>query len=289
MTDSKTLNRPSSKVDRIIESIDSMRPLPMSVSRVLSVLEEPKTTATTVANILGLDQALAANVLLAANSVVLGFGPSCTTLKEAVIRLGFSRIRTLVLGVAAAGTMNNSLLGYNLAAGDLYNHAVATATAAQWFARSISYPAPEEAYIAGLLHDMGKITLNKFAKQDYLMMDDMLREKKRPMWQIELIHFGIDHAETGYLMASKWTFPPLLGDAIRNHHTPGRSLGSPVLPAIVNLANYYSPVDETTLSKLGKRELALETPEILGLSLDKLETLKNQMISYYKMNFGTRS
>jgi HD-like signal output (HDOD) protein len=155
MTDITAANIHSDIVMRIIESIDSMRPLPMSVSRVLAVLDESQTTAAMVANVLGLDQALAANVLLAANSVFLGFGPSCTTLKEAVMRLGFTRIRTLVLGVAAAGTMNKSLLGYNLAAGDLYNHAVATATAAQWFARSLSYSEPEEAYIAGLLHDMG--------------------------------------------------------------------------------------------------------------------------------------
>lgn len=288
MTLTNTSNLLSRKVGRITESIDSIRPLPMSVSRVLVILEEPTATATAVANLLGLDQALSANVLLAANSAFLGFGPSCTTLKEAVMRLGFSRIRTLVLGVAAAGTMNTSLSGYRLAAGDLYNHAVATAVAAQWFARALSYPKPEEAYITGLLHDMGKITLDKFARQDYFLMVDHLREKKLPTWQIEQNVFGIDHAEIGYLMAKKWTFPELLSDAIQNHHSPAKSSSSHELSAIINIANYYSPVDETTLRKLGKRSLAAEAASILNISESRLEELNNQMVAYFKINFSGR-
>lgn len=263
-----------------------MRPLPMSVTRVLMVLDESQTTAAMVANILGLDQALAANVLLAANSVILGFGPSCTTLKEAVMRLGFTRIRTLVLGVAAAGTLNKSLLGYNLAAGDLYNHAVATATAAQWFARSISYPEPEEAYIAGLLHDMGKITLDKFVCRDPDMVEAILLEKTTPVWQIEQRYLGIDHAEIGYLMARKWTFPGLLSDAIRNHHRPAKSTETGILPAIINLADYFTPVDEVTLARIGKRSLAQESIELLKISTERLEALKVQMLAYYRTNFG---
>jgi putative nucleotidyltransferase with HDIG domain len=193
------------------------------------------------------------------------------------------------LGVAAAGAMNTTLYGYRLAAGDLYNHAVATAMAAQWFARALSYPEPEEAYIAGLLHDMGKITLDKFAKQDYFLMVDYMREKKLPTWQIEQKVFGIDHAETGYLMAKKWTFPELLSDAIKNHHSPAKSSSSRVLSAIINIANYYSPVDETTLRKLGKRSLAAESASILNITESRLEELNNQMVAYFKINFGGRT
>ncbi len=279
---------PISVNKKILESIDSMRPLPMSVSRVLSVLDESTTTAAMVANILGLDQALAANVLLAANSVFLGFGPSCTTLKEAVMRLGFTRIRTLVLGVAAAGTMNKSLLGYSLAAGELYNHAVATATAAQWFARSISYREPEEAYIAGLLHDMGKITLDKFIRKEPDVMEAILKAKNIPIWHIEKSYLGVEHAEIGYLMARKWTFPGLLCDAIRNHHNPANSTEAGILPAIINLANFFSPVDEVTLGKIGKRSLAQESCELLKITPERLESMKTQMLAYYKINFSSR-
>lgn len=261
----------------------------MGVRQVLAVLDDPSTTASMVGNMLGLDQAMAANVLLAANSVFLGFGPTCTTLKEAVMRLGFGRIRSIVLGVAAAGTMNGSLMGYNLASGDLYNHAVATATAAQWFARSFDYPQPEEAYIAGLLHDMGKITLDKFVKKDYIIMEDLLQTRKTAVFQIEQKHFGVDHAEVGFLMAQKWSFPGLLGDAIRYHHKPAKSGVSPLLAAIINLANFYSPVDEITLGRMGKRVLAEETADILKCNPDKLETLNSRMLAYYKTNFGSSS
>ncbi len=275
------------RVKKILRSIELMRPIPMVITRVLRSLDEPGSSAGYISEIIGLDQALAANVLQAANSAFLGYGPSCTTLKEAVMRLGYKRIRTLVLAVAASQGMDQSLAGYNMAAGDMWSHSVATAVAAQWFARAINYPEPEEAYAAGLLHDIGKMVLNKFAEEDYRWVFNARKKPSTTFWETERLAFGVDHAYIGSLMAQKWTFPMILINAIQYHHEPEEAGDHKVLAAITNIANALTPVDDETLSRLGIRKIHEKSYEILKLTTDKVEVMNQQMVSYYKMNFGT--
>jgi len=274
------------RVKKILRSIELMRPIPMVISRVLRSLDEPGSSAGYISEIIGLDQALAANVLQAANSSFLGYGPSCATLKDAVMRLGYKRIKTLVLAVAACKGMDGSLAGYHLAAGDMWSHSVATAVAAQWFARAINYPEPEEAYAVGLLHDIGKMVLNKFAEEDKNWVFDA-QKNKQTFQEIEMIAFGVDHAYIGSLMAQKWTFPAVLVNAIQYHHNPLEAGEFQLLAAITNIANALTPVDSATLSRLGLRKIDDASYSLLRLSPEQISTMNEQMVTYHKMSFGT--
>lgn len=283
MTDLQAALQSNRRLQKILVSIDRMRPMPTSVSRILNALSEDKSTANLVGELLGLDQALAANVLQAANSAYLGYGPSCTNLSDAVMRLGFARIKTLVLGVAASGSLNSGLPGYRLGSGELWNHSVSTAMACQWFARAISYPNPEDAYVAGLLHDMGKLMLDQFALADYDRLFDLVQNYGLTFYQVEQKLFGADHAFVGGLMAVKWNFPAVLVDAIQYHHAPGSASESKQLAALVNIANALAPLDQATLKRLGKREIAADSMKILALTTDRLETMKQHMIDSMKV------
>lgn len=256
--------------------------MPTSVTRVLNALEDGKSSAGLIGEYIGLDQALAANILQAANSAYLGYGPSCTNLTDAVVRLGFARIRTLVLGVAASGSLTGNLPGYRLGAGELWNHSIATAMAAQWFARAVYYPNPEDAYVAGLLHDMGKLMLDQFTLADYDRLFDLVNNYNLTFYQVELKLFDIDHAQVGGLMAAKWNFPATLIDAIQQHHSPHLAKTNPELAALVNIANALSPVDPAILARLGKREIHPISLEILKLDTAKLENMRKDLIHYYQ-------
>jgi putative nucleotidyltransferase with HDIG domain len=275
------------RVKKILRSIELMRPIPMVITRIMRSLDEPGSSAGYVSEIIGLDQALAANVLQAANSAFLGYGPSCTTLKEAVMRLGYKRIRTLVLAVAASRGMDGSLAGYNMAAGDMWAHSVATAVAAQWFARAVDYLEPEEAYSAGLLHDIGKIVLNKFAEEEYKWVFKNQQKQNETIFETEKKTFGVDHAYIGSLMAQKWTFPQVLINAIQYHHNPEGAGEYKQLAAITNLANALTPVDPETLTRLGPRKVNEASYDILKITPDRVAAMNSQMVTYYKMNFGT--
>jgi putative nucleotidyltransferase with HDIG domain len=273
------------RIKKILRSIELTRPIPMVITRVLRSLDESGSSAGYISEIIGLDAALAANVLQASNSAFLGYGPSCATLKEAVMRLGYKRIRTLVLAVAASRGLEGSLAGYNLAAGDMWAHSVATAVASQWFARAIDYPEPEEAYAAGLLHDIGKMVLNKFAEEEYKWAFSA-RKSTTTIRETEMIAFGIDHAYIGSLMAQKWTFPPVLVNAIQYHHNPLAAGEFQLLAAITNVANALTPVDPETLSRLGPRHIEDASFTLLHRSPEQIATMNEQMVTYYKMSFG---
>jgi len=276
----------SRRVESILKSIDRIRPLPTSVSRIMTALDDPNISAGIISELIGLDQALAANVLQTANSFYLGYGPTCSNLTDAVMRLGFGRIRTIVQSVQVAGSLVRSLPGYRLGSGDLWNHSVATAVVAQWFAKSLSYPNSDNAYVAGLLHDIGKLLLDQFALADYDRMADYVQNFNLAVWQVEQKLFGIDHAGVGGLMAKKWNFPPALVDAIQYHHVPSRGQCDSALAALINLSNALNPLDQGSQSKFEGRQIHPATMEILHLDQAKLNILYQRMLTFYHMNYG---
>ena len=268
-------------VQRILSSIQRLRPLPTNVSRVLRALDDPDTTPLHVADLISLDQALTAYLIRVANSAYLGYTLPCSSVSEAVMRLGFKRVRELALSMAVSGPLTKRLFGYRLGDGALWSHSVAVASIAHWFAKSLSYPDPEEAYVAGLLHDMGKLLLDQYVRADYHRIIEIMWKKKWNLWQVEEHLFGLDHAAVGGLMASQWQFPTPLADAIRNHHAPSLANKHDELAALVNIANALSPVDKVALSSLDGQQIH---PEALGiLCLD--ETLLKRMCSNMREDF----
>lgn len=279
----------SSKVERIIRSIHKLKPLSTSVTRVLRAIDDESSSAGMISDLIGLDPALAANVLQFANSASLGYGPSCSTLSEAVMRLGLRRIRTIVLGVAAAGSLSASLHGYGLRAGELWNHSVAAATINQWLAQRFSFPNPEEVYIAGLLHDIGKIVLDQFMLIDYQQIYYMVKYKNCLLWQAEEAVIGIDHPRAGGLMAEHWNFPESLVEAIRYHHSPSLAFNNPKLAAIVNLANAFAARSGTGLTFTASRVIHPEALPILGLNERSLQFLEEDLKKYFHNESGILS
>jgi putative nucleotidyltransferase with HDIG domain len=270
----------SIKVDQILSSVAQLRPMPTHVSRILRALEDPNTNAGEIADLIGLDQALAASLLKMANSAGLGYNLNCTNLKEAVMRLGYKRIKTLVLGLTATGPLTRRMIGYRLGAGELWNHSVATAVAAQWLAQAVRYPRPEEAYVAGLLHDFGKLLLDQHVLIDYNRMMEIMLRNNRCLWEVEEQVIGIDHARVGGLIAEKWSFPVILTEAIQFHHMPSLAPTAEELASIVNIANAFTSQYESGLTDLFGHIPHPEALRILGIPESRLETLRTTITQY---------
>ncbi|WP_322806364.1 HDOD domain-containing protein [Thermanaerothrix sp.] len=270
----------ATRLTQLLQAIDRLHPLPGNVTRILRALEEPDTTASLLAELIGLDQALASQVLHMANAASLGYAPECTTLHAAIMRLGFKRIKTLVMGAAVSNQLNRGLPGYRLGPGQLWNHAVASATLAQWLAHRFNYPNPEEAYIGGLLHDIGKLLLDQYLLLDYQSFLDMVHTKKTLLWQAEETLIGLNHAQVGGMMAEKWSFPSVLVEAIRYHHAPSLSFEHPRLAAIVNLASAIATRDTIGITDPYGDIPHPEALAILHLSTADYERLRDQAYRY---------
>jgi putative nucleotidyltransferase with HDIG domain len=266
------------KLARIVRDVEQLPPMPTSVMRIMRALENPKTSASHIADLLSLDQALTANVLRMANSALMGYGPTCASVQDAVTRIGFQRVRSLIMGAAAATQLNQRLAGYRLASDEWSHHAVVAASTARYFADAVHYPLSEEAYIAGLLHDIGKVVLDRYMREAYQNVLTLMSEQALQMWQAEEQIFGIDHGAVGGLMAANWQFPASLANAIKFHHWPSfAGQTHQRLAAIVNIANALAPRPATDKAASNLTEVHPEALRILNLDEPQLERLKGYM------------
>jgi len=269
-----------SKLETIIKSVYNLRPMPTSITRALRAIEDSNATSTEISEIIGLDQALSATVLQSANSVLMGFSTDCSRLSEAVMRLGFKRLKGIILGIASVGPFNQSLKGYRFGAGELWNHSIATAVSAEWIARELHYPDPEEAYTAGLLHDMGKLFLDQYVFSDYTRIVDLMLKYKLTLYQAEEQLLGIDHAKVGSLIAQKWNFPKVLVEAIHHHHTPSIAQINQKLPAIINIANSFFENTGNQNALFFERSIHPDTTNILMIEQEKIDRMHTQLTNY---------
>ena len=265
------------KVEDIIQSVAGLRPMPANVTRVLREVDRSDISIGSLAGLISLDQALAALVLQMSNSAALGYSRTCSTVYDAIMHIGLSRLKTILLASTTTDMMKRGLSGYRLGEGELWHHSLVTAVAAEWLAQALHYPNPEEAYVSGLLHDMGKLLLDQFVLSNYSMIVFYVQRYQLPLWQVEEKLIGIDHARVGGLMAERWNFPVHLVDAIRFHHTPSFARTNQQLPAIVNLANSFSGEFQQGNPDLFSLQLHPESLNILKIDAAKVETLKTQM------------
>lgn len=273
-----TAQAAAARLEQIVRDIERLPPMPTNVMRIVQALDNPKVNASHIADLVSLDQALTANILRVANSALLGYGPNCATVQEAVVRVGFSRIRTIVLGAVAATQMNQRLSGYRLASEDLWHHALVSAGIARYFASALHYPNQEEAYVAGLLHDIGKVVLDRHMREAYEAVITLMSESDLQMWQAEEQIFGLGHGAVGGQMASNWQFPTPLVNAIKHHHFP--SFAGQVhqpLAAIINIADGLAPRPTAGKAALNTATIHPEALRILNLDEPQLERLKTYM------------
>jgi putative nucleotidyltransferase with HDIG domain len=201
------------------------------------------------------------------------------------MRLGFKQIRSLVMTTMANGPLTSRLNGYRLGDKELWYHSIAVASAAHWLAGVLRFPDPEKAYIAGLLHDIGKLLLDQYVLVDYQQVVTLMHRHKVNLWQVEAHLYGIDHASVGGFMAAHWQFPLELAEAIRCHHAPAAEGPEVRLPAIVNLANALIDSSPTLISELEGRVIHPNSLRILNLdgpSVDRLRVKLNDVLFEYQ-------
>jgi putative nucleotidyltransferase with HDIG domain len=123
----------------------------------------------------------------------------------------------------------------------LLNHFITTVAYTRQVAASVRLPDVEIAYVAGRLHDIGKLVLEKYVRVDYDQVRRLMQQDNLRLWQAEELVFGLDHAAVGGLMASRWQFPVPLVEAIKCHHWPSFAAVEPRLAAAANRVDSLAP------------------------------------------------
>jgi len=279
-----TISRNPQLLNRIVATIGELPTSPAVVSAVMGLTADLNTEIDKLSRVLADDPALTAKVLRLSNSPFYGRSRSVGSLHEAILILGFYTIRSLVV---ASSTY--SLFGRkteNDTARTLWDHSLATAIAARVLIGHMRSRFVEEAFIIGLLHDIGKLILHQKMTAPYHEIITRVRRRREEFAAVEQEQLGFTHGELGAIILARWNFPPLLVDAIRFHHTP-ESCGLPTdggvpLAHVVCFADAmvkhmgYGFVEGYTVDLASLPQAAM-----LRLTPEAIETLRAELEIHY--------
>lgn len=205
---------------KIYAKIDELPTLPVVVSKLLALLENPEFDMSELTDLISQDPALTAKVLKAANSAYYGFAQEIDTLDRAVALLGLNMIKSLALSVGVVDVLPKESKSALLNHAGLWLHSVAAAAVIRELSQRMGLPKEEDhLFVVGLLHDVGKIVLLHFFHDLYQeALQKAQQEGGPPLYLAEREVIGLDHGDVGALLLGRWKFPPRVIQPIMAHH-----------------------------------------------------------------------
>ena len=204
--------------------------MPHVASKVLELSGDPNTSAVRLQQVISDDQAMAARILKIANSAMYACSRKIKTLTEAIVMLGFNSIRSLVVTSAARNLYTANGVRMGLKERLLWEHSIGAACACRLLVQLESPHLAEEAFLAGLMHDIGKLVLNQQAAERFDEIVQTVYNESSRFAETERALLGFDHAEVGALLVNKWKLSPVLESIIADHHSPDTfSVDNPLL------------------------------------------------------------
>ena len=253
------------------EMIGRIHGLPVMPAVALEVLDSMAGADTDIKDLarrITQDQAIAARVLRVANSPLYGLQMRVASIHDAIVVLGFSAVRSLVLAAAIVTSLPAGRCpGFNQER--FWRHVLGTAVAAQALAKPLKR-SPEPLFIAGLLHDIGRLVMVALYPEHYTRVLDQVGEQDCCLRDGEQTVFGFDHAAVGAALAGRWNFPADIVDALAWHHEPER--GTPDgMAAVIHYADAISQALDLDGAENGQMpRLHQKTIDGLGLDWQKL-------------------
>lgn len=265
---------------RILREVTAIPSMPGVASKLLKLLNSPTASAAQVEDVLRYDPGLTANVLKMANSSYFGFVSKIGSIRRAVSMMGFKRISQLVVASCVSAIFEREIAGYELSPGDLWRHSVAVSLAAEEISRTCQLQGMEDLFTAGLLHDVGKLVMGDFVRDELVRIEEVVSEKI-PFIEAERQILGTDHAEIGALILRKWTFPEEIVTAVRWHHQPDALNPSDLLTDVVHLANVLCAVMGIGVGREGLRQnCSPKATRRLNLRKIQLEAIASRTIEW---------
>lgn len=279
------MSQNSEQVKKVLATLEDIPTLPTVINKLMELLENPKSTAKDINDVIKTDQSLTAKTLKLVNSAYYGFPRKIGTVTDAVVILGFNTVRSLALSATVCKMFSGGKSEF-FNRGDLWEHSMAVAFASRIIAKKVKYPEQEEAFVSGLLHDIAKIIEDQYFHETFIEAVNASREKGLSLIDTEREIVGMDHSLIGRRIADKWNLPFKVTKVIGYHHQPefGGTGDEKMLTCIVHIADSivkirkignsgnYGPIvlnkDAVATLKISKQDLA-EVVQKLVVEMNK--------------------
>lgn len=195
---------------------EHLQPMPPIVTKVMETVADPDTTCENMSAIISKDPALASKILSLSNTPYYRRVESITSLNMAVMILGFGTIQSLVLTISVGVIFRRSITRKTLF--EIWEHSVAAALMSEILGKRLGLPDQERCYIAGLLHDVGKLVFCKTFPDQFKEVLTKSRLEEIPCFEAERIEFGFDHTQLGKAVLERWKLPEVYHVPVAYHH-----------------------------------------------------------------------
>lgn len=236
--------------DKILKEIDHLPPLPQVVMKLRKLIADPDSDAKKIAEVIETDQAIVTKVLKIANSSYYGLSSKISSIQHALVVLGFKTLSQMVTTAGSEGTLDRKLTGYGYDTKTLWKHSLAVAVGSKIIADMRVPALGDEAYTAGLIHDVGKIILDGYIMDQKDEIESFMEREEKTFLDAENHFFVFNHADIAYEVCKNWNFPESLSMAIKNHHRPSDSKDND-LQYILHMADNLARLSGTGLDDDG--------------------------------------
>ncbi|ACH37835.1 metal-dependent phosphohydrolase, HDOD domain-containing [Citrifermentans bemidjiense Bem] len=209
--------KPHSSVEHMVEDVSTIHSLPMFYSQLSEAIDHPRSSIGDIAKIISEDQGLTARILKLANSPLFGYFSKIDTITQAVTIIGVLQVRDLALALSVMDVFKGipeDLVNME----QFWKHSIATGLAARILATSQREANLERFFVAGILHDIGRLVMYVRVPGICLELLEQCRATDTLLHRAEREKFGFDHADVGGALLKKWKIPPRVAEPVGAHH-----------------------------------------------------------------------
>jgi len=285
MSTSPVVSDPEQVIKIALRKIGDIATLPEITAKIISVVDDPKSTARDLHNIIKNDPALATKILKVVNSAFYGLPGQVSEIDRAIVLLGLSAVKNIAISASISRLFTAEKISEKFTARDIWKHCVSVAVTTRQFCSLVGKKAfAEEAFLAGLIHDLGLLVERQAFPEQLVEVLRIASKGERPLCEVEREVIGTDHQALGAALANKWKFPRGLQAVIGYHHKiENLSEEHRLLPTIVYAADvlcchervgFYltaegQPLEDTLLESIGLTEndfntVRTELPDLIA-------------------------
>ena len=259
---------------KILRSLVNLPPMPHIILRAQEIMDDPDSSLKDLAGVIETDQAIVARILTLANSAYYGVSGMVSSIQHASVLLGQKTLGELITISASSRLLSKNLRGYKISPESLWKHSLAVAIGSKILVQRLEPNLTDDAFIAGLLHDAGKIILDPYIYERQEDFDAFFKDGNHTFLKAEQQILGFDHAEIMSRATRFWRFPEAQSTAIRFHHYPSMSEND-LLANIVHLSDYISKKSDYDAGQEAERTPNFEEGvlKFLGIQREKLDDI----------------
>lgn len=269
-------NDPEAVVASAIKEISHIATLPEITVKIIELVEDPTSSAQDLHGVISNDPALCSRILKVVNSSFYGLPGQIGSINRAIVLLGLNAVKNIAISASLAKLFRGGQIAPNFAARDLWAHSVATGTASKLLVDTLKLGVPDEAFLAGLIHDIGIMVELQFDRNKLVEVLNKVKPgadgtPAADMITVEREIFGADHQAFGRGLCERWKFPKAFAQVCGWHHNPmDLPSGGRNLACLIHLA------DRLAGGIKGGFRLDLTTLEPDASALDEIKLTRAQ-------------